>query len=119
MLRPIRSLLAPVRIACLAFLPMSPAAFGQPPPRIVEPRKVKQPDIGAIVSMKHEISPYGKTNDGQEVKVHSLMNLHGMRVRLIDYGATLIGVETPDRAGKNANITLGFPSLDGYLQRHP
>jgi aldose 1-epimerase len=37
----------------------------------------------------------------------------------MDYGATLIGVETPDRAGKNANITLGFPTLTGYLQRHP
>ena len=69
--------------------------------------------------MKHDVQPFGKTSDGQEVKVHTLTNLHGMRVKLIDYGATLISVETPDRSGKNANITLGFPTLDGYLQRHP
>ena len=69
--------------------------------------------------MTHEVKPFGKTNDGQEVKVHTLTNLKGMRLKLIDYGATLISVETPDRNGKNANITLSFPSLDGYLQRHP
>src|SRR5437763_15589238 len=86
--------------------------------QVVEPGKVKPSEIGAIASMKHDIQPFGKTNDGQEVKVHTLTNLNGIRVRLIDYGATLIGVETPDRTGKNTNITLGFKTLDGYLQRH-
>jgi len=74
---------------------------------------------GVLTTMTHDVRPFGKTNDGQEVKVHTLTNLKGMRVRLIDYGATLTSVETPDRSGKNANVTLSFPSLAGYLQRHP
>jgi aldose 1-epimerase len=85
----------------------------------VEAKRVRQPDPATIATMTHEVQSYGKTKDGQEVKVHTLTNLKGMRVRLIDYGATLIGVETPDKSGKAANITLGFPALEGYLQRHP
>lgn len=77
------------------------------------------PVIGTIASMTHDIQPFGKTGDGQEVALHTLTNRKGMRVKLINYGATVISVETPDRDGKNANITLSFPTLDGYLQRHP
>jgi aldose 1-epimerase len=86
---------------------------------VATPKRPLQPAIGAIASMKHDIETFGKTKDGQEVKVHTLTNLKGLRVKLIDYGATLISVEAPDRAGKNANITLGFQSIEGYLQRHP
>src|SRR5262249_39664451 len=82
-------------------------------------KRALQSELGAIASMKHETETFGKTADGHEVKVHKLTNLKGLRVRLIDYGATLISVEAPDKSGKNANITLGFPTLDGYLQRHP
>jgi aldose 1-epimerase len=35
------------------------------------------------------------------------------------YGATLIDVETPDRNGHFANITLSLDSLDDYLKGHP
>ena len=38
---------------------------------------------------------------------------------MIDYGAIVVSVETPDRDGKLENITLGFSNLEGYLQRHP
>jgi aldose 1-epimerase len=85
----------------------------------VEVKRVRQPDPATIATMTHEVQSYGKTKDDQDVKVHTLTNLKGLRVKLIDYGATLISVETPDRSGKLANITLGFPTLDGYLQRHP
>jgi aldose 1-epimerase len=85
----------------------------------VEAKRVLQPDPATIATMTHEVQSYGKTKDDQDVKVHTLTNLKGMRVKLIDYGATLISVETPDKSGKLANITLGFPELDGYLQRHP
>src|SRR5690242_10315369 len=118
MLAPLHSRPDPVKIAGL-FLALVVTVPAQLNSQTVEPRKSVQPDIGAIASMKHDVLTFGKTEVGHEVKVHTLTNLHGIRVRLIDYGATLISVETPDRSGKDANITLGFKTLDGYLQRHP
>lgn len=64
-------------------------------------------------------SPYGKTKDGVEAKLFRCVNANGLVLTLTDYGAIVVSMETPDRDGKLANITLGFPSLDGYLQRHP
>ena len=106
MFAPLQSPPDRVKIASL-FLALAATVPAQLHGQVVEPRKSVQPDIGTISSMKHDIQPFGKTNDGQEVKVHTLTNLNGVRVRLIDYGATLISVETPDN-GKMANITLGF-----------
>jgi aldose 1-epimerase len=31
----------------------------------------------------------------------------------------VVGLETPDKDGKLANIQLSFPKLEGYLERHP
>jgi aldose 1-epimerase len=64
-------------------------------------------------------SPFGTTADGTEVSLFTCTNVHGLSVQLIDYGAIVVSVKTPDRDGRLANITLGCPSLDGYLQRHP
>ncbi|WP_254510359.1 aldose epimerase family protein [Anatilimnocola floriformis] len=64
-------------------------------------------------------SEYGKTADGQIVNQYVLTNKNGLRVKLITWGATLTSVETPDKNGKLANITLGFDKLAGYTQRHP
>jgi aldose 1-epimerase len=107
-------------LTCLiAFGPVS--LLAQPPKTTSppEPRRVRPAETGVIATMKHEIQPFGKTADGREVKVHILTNLKGVTAKIIDYGATLISMETPDKNGKNANITLSFPNLDGYLQRHP
>jgi aldose 1-epimerase len=69
--------------------------------------------------MKYASGTIGTMPDGQVIKVHALSNAKGMRVQLIDYGATLMSVEVPDARGKTANVTLSFPSIEGYLQRHP
>jgi aldose 1-epimerase len=129
MLRPIPSTVTIVRIAAwLAVIGVAVMSNSVGQDRLqprrnatnpLDPLVVRKVEEGLLTTMTHEVKPFGKTKDGQEVKVHTLTNLKGLRVRLIDYGATLIGVEAPDRNGKNANITLGFPSLDGYLQRHP
>ena len=76
-------------------------------------------DKALLHTMTHEVSDFGKTADGKAVKLHILRNTSGITVRMIDFGATVISVETPDKQGKSTNITLGFPSLNGYLQRHP
>ena len=69
------------------------------------------------MSIKKE--PFGKTPEGEEVDLYTLTNAHGLRVKIMTYGATIIAVETPDRNGKLANITLSLDSLADYLKGHP
>lgn len=69
--------------------------------------------------MKIESEVWGQTADGRPVRRFTLTNTHGHSVEMIDWGATLVAVRVPDRNGKLENVTLGFDSLDGYLQRHP
>jgi aldose 1-epimerase len=61
----------------------------------------------------------GRTADGVEVDLYTLTNANGLRVKVMTYGATIIGVETPDRNGRIENITLSLDSLDDYLKGHP
>ncbi|NQU38411.1 MAG: galactose mutarotase [Lentisphaerae bacterium] len=58
--------------------------------------------------------PYGTTSDGQPVEAFILESTGGIRVTLINYGATIAAVEVPDRAGVQADVVLGFDDLAGY-----
>jgi aldose 1-epimerase len=62
---------------------------------------------------------FGETEKGQEVYVYTLTNTQGLKLRVMDYGATIVGCEVPDRNGQLENVVLCFDSLDGYLRRHP
>lgn len=59
--------------------------------------------------------PWGETPGHQKVELYTLTNANGMKVRLSTYGAVIQGLETPDRAGRMADIVRGFDSLAGYL----
>jgi aldose 1-epimerase len=65
---------------------------------------------------KHE---FGKTPDGIPVELYTLKNKHGMEARIMTYGAIVVGLKTPDKNGKLADVVLGFDSLDGYLGSSP
>jgi aldose 1-epimerase len=52
--------------------------------------------------------------DGRPVTRFTLANAAGVTVRLTDYGARVVGVEMPDRAGNVADIVLGHDTLDGW-----
>jgi len=69
--------------------------------------------------MSIETAPFGKTDDGTEVKLFTCRNKNGLVMKLTNFGATVVSLETPDRDGKMANINLGFPTVDGYLGDHP
>lgn len=69
------------------------------------------------MSISHE--PFGKTADGEDVLLYTLANSHGMKVKIMTYGAIVVSVEVPDRDGKLANVNLGFDNLDMYLKGHP
>lgn len=60
------------------------------------------------------VEEYGMTSQGQRVEQVTLTNERGMRLTLIDYGATVTGIVVPDRRGRFANVMLGLPSLVAY-----
>lgn len=61
---------------------------------------------------------FGKTKDGEAVDLYTLQN-GKITVKVATYGATVVAIEVPDKAGKVADVTLGFDALDGYLGEHP
>jgi len=58
-----------------------------------------------------EVTSFGKLSTGEEAKLYTLENGKGVRVKLSDFGALLVSVETPDRDGKPANVTLSYDSV--------
>ncbi|GIX00888.1 MAG: aldose 1-epimerase [Pirellulaceae bacterium] len=65
-----------------------------------------------------ETRQFGKTRDGETVTLFELSSSAGVLVRVMDYGAILVAVETPDREGHRANINLGYDELTPYLGKH-
>jgi aldose 1-epimerase len=65
-----------------------------------------------------EKKPFGMA-DKAPVTLYTLTNAEGNSVQMIDYGAIIVSIQVPDRQGKKVNVTAGFDSIDGYLQRHP
>ncbi|MDV9169398.1 aldose epimerase family protein [Streptomyces sp. W16] len=60
---------------------------------------------------------FGTLPDGTPVHRWDLERA-GVRVRVLSYGGIVQSVEVPDRAGRTADVVLGFAGLDGYLA-HP
>jgi aldose 1-epimerase len=58
---------------------------------------------------------FGHLPDGREVRIFTLTNRHGLRARVSEFGAVLVSMEAPDRFGKNADITLGYDTLAGWM----
>ena len=66
-----------------------------------------------------KIEAFGTMPDGKTVELYTLTNTHGIQVRAITYGGIIVSVETPDKNGRLADITLGFDTLAGYLAKNP
>ncbi len=58
---------------------------------------------------------FGVLPDGTLVDVFTLTNRHGLRMRVMTYGAVILSLEVPDRSGKLADVVLGFKTLGEYL----
>lgn len=59
---------------------------------------------------------FGRTPEGVAVKLFTLRNANGMRVAVMERGATVTGVWAPDRDGKLAKVVMGADSLEPYLK---
>ncbi|HEY2417682.1 MAG TPA: aldose epimerase family protein [Steroidobacteraceae bacterium] len=63
-------------------------------------------------------APFGRARE-QAVDIYTLTNAHGIELRVMTYGAAIVSLKTPDRAGQLKNIVLGFDTLDPYLAGVP
>ena len=70
--------------------------------------------------MKISIKNWG-TVKGHDipVKLITLENIHGVVLKVTNYGCIVTSIETPDRNGNKADIVLGYDSLEHYLSGHP
>ena len=62
-------------------------------------------------------TPFGTLPGGVRIEAVTLTNGHGIRARIITYGATLQALEVPDRNGHIADVALGYDDLAGYVEK--
>ncbi len=62
---------------------------------------------------------FGNTRKGIPVHRFCLESAAGVRVSLMEYGASVVSIETPDRFGNLAPVTSGHDSLEHYLEHRP
>jgi aldose 1-epimerase len=55
----------------------------------------------------------------EPVRCIELSNRLGMSVAVLSYGGVIQSLRVPDRAGRTANVVLGFAELMDYLDRSP
>ncbi len=53
--------------------------------------------------------------DGKQTDLYVLKNKNGVEVAVTNYGAFIVSVLTPDRAGNYADVVLGHDTLEEYL----
>jgi len=59
-------------------------------------------------------SGFEKTIDDKQTHLYILKNKNGVQAALTNYGAHLIRLAVPDKAGKMTDIVLGFDNIDAY-----
>ena len=63
-------------------------------------------------------APFGKVDD-TPVQLYSLTNKNGLIAKITNFGATVVELHVPDKAGTLADIVLGFDNVDGYAAGGP
>ena len=59
-------------------------------------------------------SEFGKTKNGENVTAYTIKNKSGMSATLINFGATIVKLEVPDKAGNLRDVVLGYDDIRGY-----
>lgn len=70
-----------------------------------------------VAAMKR--MPFGTAPDGKAVELITLTNAHGVELRAMTYGAIIVSLKVPDRAGELGDVVLGYDSLAGYVKSSP
>ncbi len=57
---------------------------------------------------------FGKTKNGDSVTAYTIRNKSGMSATIINFGATVVKLEVPDKDGKLRDVVLGYDDIESY-----
>lgn len=66
--------------------------------------------------MKITKSLFGKSIKDEDIHLFTLSNDYGMTVKITNYGGTITSILVPDKNGNIGEVTLGYDTLDKYLE---
>jgi len=73
----------------------------------------------AKAKMDINVESFGKTPEGQQVRLYTLTNAKGLKAGIMTYGAIVVSLQVPDRKGKLDDVVLGYDNLDSYVKNSP
>lgn len=93
------------------------AGCRKPAPESVPAESASRP--AATIKAAVSRADFGKLPDGAAVELFTLTNASGMTVSASNYGGIITSIKVPDLNGKLDDVTLGYDSLEGYLNDSP
>ncbi|MDR3707121.1 MAG: galactose mutarotase [Capsulimonadaceae bacterium] len=63
--------------------------------------------------------PWGSTADGKPVTLYTLVNNHGIKATITNYGGIITSLVIPDKHGKLSDVVLGYDNVEGYIKNSP
>ncbi len=98
-------------LCCLFLITVQDLAISKPvisPPVSGHGSEAEKPSISKEL--------FGET-EGQKIYRYTLKNNKHMVVKVINFGASITDIVTPDKNGEMGSVVLGFDSLSGYTGR--
>jgi len=71
--------------------------------------------MNANAATRIERKPFGKTPAGEAVELFTFTRDSAPTVSVTNLGGHVVSIQAPDRAGKVADVTLGYKDFAGYL----
>lgn len=65
------------------------------------------------------VQPFGQLDDGRPVHLYTLALPNGLKAEITDFGGIIVSLQVADRAGKVADVALGFRRFAEYLNNTP
>jgi len=66
--------------------------------------------------MKTTKEHFGFLPDNREIFLFTLENQNGIKVKIINYGGTIVSLEVPDKYGVKADVVLGLPTWENWIE---
>ena len=66
--------------------------------------------------MAVQVESFGSTKEGKEIELYTITNKAGAKAQVMTYGAILVRLFIPNKAGKLDDVVLGFDKLEDYFE---